>query len=248
MRKAGLLATVAVTVAGGRGLALAPPAVHYARTPGVAFYPVLSSQPYSTAAFTYLRAPASPGSTVFLAPVQLPSGAKVISLRFEFSDTDPAKALYASLITCDSADTCVGYPSAGAGPSDCLGAAEDKDAICSGIAFASGRSSQDADLTSEEITVDNLDRSYFVRIDASDGGHQIAGVVVGYVLQVSPADSGATFNDVPPSHPFFQFVEALAASGITAGCGAGNYCPDSPVTRGQMAAFLSKALGLYWPN
>jgi hypothetical protein len=52
---------------------------------------------------------------------------------------------------------------------------------------------------------------------------------------------------VPTNHPFFQFVEALAASGITAGCGNGNFCPDAPLTRGQIAVFLSKALGLHWP-
>ena len=44
-----------------------------------------------------------------------------------------------------------------------------------------------------------------------------------------------------------EFVEALVASGITAGCGNGNFCPDAPLTRGQMAVFLSKALGLHWP-
>jgi len=55
-----------------------------------------------------------------------------------------------------------------------------------------------------------------------------------------------TFSDVPPDHPFFLFVEALAASGITAGCGGGNFCPDQPLTRGQMAVFLAKALGLHW--
>ena len=33
-----------------------------------------------------------------------------------------------------------------------------------------------------------------------------------------------------------------------AGCGSGNFCPDSPLTRRQMAVFLSKALGLHWPN
>jgi hypothetical protein len=65
---------------------------------------------------------------------------------------------------------------------------------------------------------------------------------------VSPAPATATFNDVPTSDPAFQFVEALAASGITAGCGGGNYCPDAPLTRRQMAVFLSKALGLHWPN
>jgi S-layer family protein len=65
--------------------------------------------------------------------------------------------------------------------------------------------------------------------------------------RVSPAPPLATFNDVPTGHPFFQFVEALADSGITVGCGNGNYCPDAPLTRGQMAVFLAKALGLHWP-
>ena len=66
---------------------------------------------------------------------------------------------------------------------------------------------------------------------------------------VSPAPGTATFNDVPTSHPFFQYVEALKASGITGGCQAAPplYCPDAPVTRGQMAVFLAKALGLHWP-
>jgi hypothetical protein len=71
-------------------------------------------------------------------------------------------------------------------------------------------------------------------------------MVIGYQLQVSPAPGTATFNDVPTNHPFFQFVEALVDSGITAGCGNGNYCPDAPLTRGQMAVFLSKALGLHF--
>ena len=69
-------------------------------------------------------------------------------------------------------------------------------------------------------------------------------MTVGYQLKVSPAPAVATFLDVPTNHPFFQFVEALAASGITGGCGGGNYCPNNPVTRGQMAVFLAKALGL----
>jgi hypothetical protein len=65
--------------------------------------------------------------------------------------------------------------------------------------------------------------------------------------QVSPAPASATFNDVGVGHPYFQFIEALAASGITAGCGGGAYCPDAALTRGQMAVFLAKALGLHWP-
>ena len=38
-------------------------------------------------------------------------------------------------------------------------------------------------------------------------------------------------------------IEALASAGITAGCAPGRFCPDDPVTRGQMAAFLSRVLG-----
>ena len=45
---------------------------------------------------------------------------------------------------------------------------------------------------------------------------------------MSPAPATATFpNDVPTSHPFFQYIEALSASGITAGCGTGGTAPTS---------------------
>jgi hypothetical protein len=37
-------------------------------------------------------------------------------------------------------------------------------------------------------------------------------------------------------------INALANSGITGGCGPGRYCPTNPVTRGQMAAFLHRAI------
>lgn len=40
-------------------------------------------------------------------------------------------------------------------------------------------------------------------------------------------------------------INAIAAAGITLGCAADGslYCPDEPVSRGQMAAFLHRALG-----
>lgn len=64
--------------------------------------------------------------------------------------------------------------------------------------------------------------------------------------QVSPAPATATFDDVPTNHPFFQHIEALADSGVTGGCDADSFCPDAPLTRGQMAVFLATALGLHW--
>ncbi|HET9529449.1 MAG TPA: S-layer homology domain-containing protein, partial [Blastocatellia bacterium] len=35
----------------------------------------------------------------------------------------------------------------------------------------------------------------------------------------------------------------LSARGVTIGCDANNYCPDQPVTRQEMAAFILRALG-----
>jgi hypothetical protein len=46
------------------------------------------------------------------------------------------------------------------------------------------------------------------------------------------------FLDVPPAHGFHTFVNTLARNQVTGGCGGGNYCPDAPVTRAQMAVFL----------
>src|SRR5262245_56995066 len=65
-------------------------------------------------------------------------------------------------------------------------------------------------------------------------------------LPVGPTPAVASFGDVSTSHPFFPFVEALKTSGITGGCQLSPplFCPDAPLTLGQMAVFLSKGLGL----
>ena len=65
---------------------------------------------------------------------------------------------------------------------------------------------------------------------------------------VSPPPATADFTDVPPSNQFFRFVEALYHAGITAGYGDGRFGVNDPLTRGQMAVFLSTALGLHWPD
>jgi len=57
---------------------------------------------------------------------------------------------------------------------------------------------------------------------------------------VPPACQG-TFGDVPCPSTFANWIEQLAAEGITGGCGGGNYCPTTPVRRDQMAVFLLKA-------
>ncbi len=49
------------------------------------------------------------------------------------------------------------------------------------------------------------------------------------------------FNDVPPTNAFFKFIQKMEDLGISAGCGSGSYCPDDPVTRGEMAVLVMVA-------
>jgi hypothetical protein len=50
----------------------------------------------------------------------------------------------------------------------------------------------------------------------------------------------ADFLDVPQSSPFHDDIEKVLRDGVSAGCGAGNFCPSALVTRAQMAVFLLK--------
>jgi len=55
-----------------------------------------------------------------------------------------------------------------------------------------------------------------------------------------PACTGV-FGDVPCPSRYANWIERLAAEGITAGCGNGNFCPLRVVKRQQMATFLVNA-------
>ena len=49
------------------------------------------------------------------------------------------------------------------------------------------------------------------------------------------------FFDVPASNIFHDVIHTLAANGVTAGCGNGDFCPNDAVNRAQMAVFLLKS-------
>ena len=98
-----------------------------------------------------------------------------------------------------------------------------------------------------DVDGDGFDEHVFHRLTVTiDQGLMFGGARIFWHRQISPPPAAATFADVPASHPFFRAVEALAASGITTGCGPGHFCPAENVTRGEMAAFLARALGLHW--
>jgi len=54
----------------------------------------------------------------------------------------------------------------------------------------------------------------------------------------------AVFFDVPEGFWAENYVNSMYYNGITLGCGGGNYCPSTVVTRDQMAVFIERALGV----
>ncbi len=168
----------------------------------------------------------------FNAPLNLPSGAHIDGVAFELYDNDPDFEI----------STYLGIN---------IGSLAGTNTTFANAANTSGTPGWTYVTSGAlNITVDNFNNSYFLQasMSANGGQHKLRRALVYYHLQVSLAPVVATFGDVPNTHPQFQFIEALVAAGITSGCGGGNYCPNNPLTRGQMAVFLSKLVGLYWPN
>ena len=185
-------------------------------------------------AFNYRRTVISGYEHVFASP-RLPGGSLLTSIEYDFCDTNTGGLdITFNLWDCDFTGSCNATPLHTFTTPQNVG--------CQGQLFNGALA----------YTVDNSNRRLLIEVifgaanTVDYSTNTLAGVSVGYTLQVSAAPGSPTFNDVPASDPAFQFVEALAASGITAGCGGGNYCPDNPLTRRQMAVFLAKALGLNW--
>ena len=175
-----------------------------------------------------------PGLGIVGYPVHLPTGALITEVIVNYYDTvttgEPSMGLWATDATGDTGGSAI----VDLGP----------------MSFSGGNNSQTF-AVDPPYQVDNTKTLAVLAILQAVSGTEYQGVysvLIRYQLQVSPAPATATFNDVPTDHQFFRFIEALAASGITGGCGNGNFCPDNPVTRGQMATFLSIALGLHFPN
>jgi plastocyanin len=181
---------------------------------------------WGSAATPVFHRTGSAAGEAWIAGVRLPSGAQITGLEVAGCDT-------------------------GAGTLNVrLSACVDPDGSCTTLGNVTPSGTPPCAYTSVNVSgvnVDNLAFSYVV--EAQVGASQsLRSVRVYYRKAVSPAPAVATFGDVPTSSNQFRFVEALVAAGITSGCGNGNYCPDNPVTRGQMAVFLSVALGLFWAN
>jgi len=184
---------------------------------------------------------ASSGS--YGASVDLPAGASITRMECHFKDSSAAGDITATLIR-----SAVNLP--GGTPQASVILVTVSSSGISGYQIAS------ANLTAPEtVHYRTASASYMYSIGVQTPADTATNAsfrdcVLEWNLQVSPAPGTATFQDVPVSHVFFQYIEALAASGITTGCSASPplYCPNDPLTRGQMAVFLARALGLHFPN
>jgi hypothetical protein len=171
----------------------------------------------------------------FRAPVQLPDGATVLGLEISVSRQEGTIANISISLEqfCEEEMPCFGpsgWPTISA----------------TGYGFRRAFVGQ-----SLQGDVDNRRKTYYVVAHFLYGsapppaGVSLIAARVYYRLNVTPAPETPTFSDVPPSHPYYRFVEAMAAANLTAGCGGGKFCPDAPLTRGQLAVFLSHGLGLF---
>ena len=172
------------------------------------------------------------GGCIFECNVDLPTGAKIQTLILDGCDTSTTGYISATLF------------------SDAIGAGDYSSlaTVSSSVAAAPGCNTWQVELNPPP-TINNYTNSYRVEIVASnsDWSTSLSAIRIGYSLQVSPNPAYASFTDVPVGHWAHQYVEALASSGITTGYADGTYRPGDFVTRGQMATFLSRALGLHWP-
>ncbi|MXW94257.1 MAG: hypothetical protein F4110_04440 [Acidimicrobiaceae bacterium] len=78
---------------------------------------------------------------------------------------------------------------------------------------------------------------------------EMAGWVVEVLIDAGRAElagHAGRFEDVEVTDPWAAHIETFAALGITDGCSRehARFCPDRSVTRGQMAVFLVRAVGL----
>ncbi|MGH8874065.1 MAG: SpoIID/LytB domain-containing protein [Acidimicrobiia bacterium] len=80
--------------------------------------------------------------------------------------------------------------------------------------------------------------------DSVTRGQMAAFLVRAFGLPAADQD----FFDDDAGSVFEDDINRLAASGITTGCDERRFCPDDPVTRGQMAAFLVRAFGYSDPG
>jgi S-layer homology domain len=195
--------------------------------------------------FGYLRGEG--GGPGYWAPLSLPEGALLEKICLYANDSDPSFDVIADLFA-------VKLVPGGEGPAlQIVNGVSSSSDIGYGVYCSApfsytvrGRTDIDGDGTPDAVAY----YAYALVLNGNPDRLGFGGVQITWKRQITPPPFPPTFADVPSSDPGFGYVEALVASGITAGCSTNPplYCPDANLTRRQMAVFLAKALGLHWAD
>jgi len=211
--------------------------VNILQIPAAAFSPVSTGVSFArdfTNGYLYCSGNTTGVTTVFWAPVSLPTGSLIGFVDLYYYDADASRDMVATLVAHSGSLTLTSL----------------------GFATSTGNPGYGYAFSSQFSYVVNNDVYYgggaqlavviSVPAGAETSNLEFKAVDIWWTRQISPAPATATFADVPTNHPFFRVIEALAAAGITSGCGGNNFCPNGTVTRQEVAKFLVRALGLYW--
>jgi hypothetical protein len=187
------------------------------------FMPFSSATTYAFEAVAKSRFYSTVPNGVFIGEAHLPDG--VFLKGFYLDACTSGSALVDAVV--ESTDMFGNFPSTLASISSTPG---------------SGCASTFFDLSSANFVVNNAGLHLFVIItlEAADSTTELAGARFTYDTDVFSYPPTPIFNDVPASDPRFSWIQEMSQDGITSGCGGGNFCPNNPVTRGQMSVFLER--------
>jgi len=199
--------------------------------PCEAVYRVPSATPWDNANCEQIAVNGGSGSLYFGMPIHIPSGASVQYAVVYFNETVLGDTIGAGFWKYDRFGNMTLIVNMGP------------------TATAVGDTYQEWGPFSETINNESYGGYTYAFLAYLPNASKIYKMGLFYKLQVSPAPASATFADVPTNYWAFRHIEALYASGITAGCGTNPliFCPENYIRRSEMAVYLAKALGLYYP-
>lgn len=73
---------------------------------------------------------------------------------------------------------------------------------------------------------------------------QHAAVLINRVVDLPKVQPMKTFNDIPKTHPYYNEIQNLQMAGLIQADSKGNFNPNQPLTRGEMAKIIAVAFNL----
>lgn len=81
----------------------------------------------------------------------------------------------------------------------------------------------------------------FISVALANDNIPSSGIVKGQSYNCISGGS-SIYTDVTPAYIFCPHIHYLSSEGVATQCGDGTYCPDSNITRDQMAIFIARAI------